>query len=232
LSDDKKTIVLVSGGLDSATTLWYCRHYDFEVVSTVHFQYGQSHAKELAHAQTLCEVGGFPKPEVIKVNFEYLRGSSALLPLGAFNQQDAAGTVQDQAGYAVSNTYVPGRNIVMLAMLGGIADARRIHYLAGGWNAVDFSGYPDCRPPFLNAMEGALRLGLRHPISILAPIVYMSKGDVIKFGQKLGAPLELTWSCYAGGEKPCMECPSCKVREKGFADAGISDPALADQSQQ
>jgi len=226
MSSDKRTVVLVSGGLDSCTALAYCRWYDFDVVKTVHFQYGQSHAKELAHAQVICEALGMPTPVVLKLNFEHLRGSSALLPLQAFSQEEAAGTVTDQVGEKVSNTYVPGRNIVMLAMLGGIADAERVYYITGGWNAVDYSGYPDCRPDFLNAMATALRLGLRFPVSINAPLVHLTKADVIRLAKKINAPLELTWSCYKGDEKPCMECPSCKVRQAGFEEVGIADPAL------
>lgn len=84
---------------------------------------------------------------------------------------------------------------------------------------------PDCRPEFLMAMQNALRLGLRWPVSILAPLNYLSKAEVIKLGKRVSAPLELTWSCYKGGEVPCGECPSCQVRAKGFQEAGIADPA-------
>jgi len=225
MSDDKKTLVLVSGGLDSCVALAYCRYYDFDVRGTVHFQYGQSHAKEIAHSRVLCQALGVPEPRVINLNFEHLRGTSALLPREGFDQTDAAETITDQFGHAVSKTYVPGRNIVMLAMLGGICDAERIHYITGGWNAVDYSGYPDCRPQFIYAMQDALRMGLRWPVSINAPLNYLSKADVIKLGRRINAPLELTWSCYKGDEKPCGECPSCKVRAKGFAEAGLEDPA-------
>ena len=225
MSDDKRTLVLVSGGLDSCVALAYCRHYDFDVMGTVHFQYGQSHAKELAHSQVLCQALGMPKPRVLKLDFEHLRGATALMPREEFSQSDAAETIVDQFGHAVSKTYVPGRNIVMLAMLGGIADAERVHYICGGWNAVDYSGYPDCRPQFILAMQDALRLGLRWPVSIIAPLNYLSKADVIRLGRRIGAPLELTWSCYKGAEQPCGECPSCQVRAKGFAEAGFADPA-------
>lgn len=221
-----RVIAMVSGGIDSATALWMAREQRFQVVKTIHFQYGQSHAKEMAHAQLLCEVGGFPKPDIIKLPFDHLRGLTALIPKEGFVQDDAAGTVADQFGEAVSNTYVPGRNIVMLAIAGGIADALRAHGIVGGWNAEDYSGYPDCRPLFLSGMQTALGLGLRWPCFIYSPLNHRSKGSIIKLASLLGAPLDLTWSCYAGGDKPCQECPSCKVRAKGFTEAGLPDPAL------
>ena len=217
----------MSGGLDSATALWWAsKEGNYKIVKTVHFQYGQSHAREIAAAITVCEAAGVPRPDIIKLNFEWARGASALLPLGAFDPAAAAKTEKDQLGEEVSATFGPGRNIVMLAVMGGIADIARAGNIIGGWNAVDYSGYPDCRPRFLYAMEDSLRLGLRNPVRILAPVVFLDKASIIKMGMKLGVPYELTWSCYAGGDAPCAVCPSCQVRIKGFKDAGIPDPAL------
>jgi 7-cyano-7-deazaguanine synthase len=220
-------IALVSGGLDSTTALWWALWQGLRIVKTLHFQYGQSHASEIASAITVCEVARVPKPEVIKLNFEHLRGLTALLPAAGFDSLTAHQTTPDQLGEQVSATYVPGRNIVFLAIAGGYADAVGARHLVGGWNAVDYSGYPDCRPRFLHAMEDALRAGLRWSVQIHAPLVYLSKADIIRLATQLHAPLELTWSCYKGGERPCGECPSCKVRQKGFEEAGIADPALA-----
>lgn len=224
---DGNAIVLVSGGLDSATALYWARNEGYKIVKCVHFQYGQSHANEIASAMAICDSLNLPKPELIKLNLEYARGASALMPLGAFSQEDAAQTETDRIGEKVSATFVPGRNIVMLAVMGGIADTIRAYHIIGGWNAVDYSGYPDCRPSFLHCMEDALRLGLRHPVRIVAPLVYLSKWEIIKLGTKLGVPYELTWSCYKGGDTPCGECPSCQVRIKGFEQAKLKDPALA-----
>lgn len=220
-------IALVSGGLDSCVALWMAKHErHFNIVKTIHFQYGQSHAKEIAHAHAICEVAGVPPPVVIKVPMEHLRGLTALIPKEGFSAEEAAKTCVDQAGEAVSATYVPGRNIVMLALAGGLCDALGAHGIVGGWNHDDYSGYPDCRPRFLWAMQQALQAGLRWPVNIYSPLTGHTKAGIIKLGQLLRAPMELTWSCYAGGEKPCGTCPSCNVRRKGFEEAGLTDKAL------
>src|SRR3990167_5874603 len=131
----EKAIALVSGGLDSATALYWAHRESYNIVKAVHFQYGQSHANEIVSADAICEALGIPKPEIIKLNFEWARGASALLPLGAFSQTEAARTEEDQKGELVSATFVPGRNIVMLAVMGGIADILGAHNIIGGWNA-------------------------------------------------------------------------------------------------
>lgn len=220
-------IALVSGGLDSAVALTMAKkERNFQIVKTIHFQYGQSHAKEIAHAHEVCYELNVPYPQVIKLNFEHLRGYSALLPKEGFSHDDAAKTEKDQAGEEVSGTYVPGRNIVMLALAGGICDALRCHGIVGGWNAEDYSGYPDCRPLFLSSMQESLGLGLRWPCVIYSPLNRLTKAEIIKLGRLISAPLGATWSCYQGGDVPCQECPSCKVRTKGFTEAGLQDPAL------
>src|SRR5262245_31333416 len=145
-----KAIALVSGGLDSATALYWAKSEGYRIEQTVHFQYGQTHATEMASAMAICDELKIPAPTVIKLNLEFLRGSSALLPLGGvLDQMEAAKTEQDQVGQEVSATFVPGRNIIMLAMIGGLADAKEVSHIVGGWNAVDYSGYPDCRPRFM-----------------------------------------------------------------------------------
>jgi 7-cyano-7-deazaguanine synthase len=220
------TIALVSGGLDSAVALYWARSEGYNIVKTINFQYGQTHAMEQAACQVICSMARVPEPTIIKIDLEFLRGATALMPLGGqFSQEEAAKT-ELVAGENVSATFVPGRNIIMLAMVGGLADSVRAGHVIGGWNAVDYSGYPDCRPKFLYSMEDTLRLGLRWPIRILAPLVFLDKASIIKLGAKLGVPFEVTWSCYAGGERPCGQCPSCKVRIKGFADANLEDPGL------
>jgi 7-cyano-7-deazaguanine synthase len=221
-----RVIALVSGGIDSTVALWMAMEQRFQVIKTVHFQYGQSHAREIASAQAVCDHANLPTPQIVRLNFDYLRGLTALLPKDGFSHDDAAKTTTDQFGEEVSATYVPGRNIVMLALAGGMADALRAHGIVGGWNAEDYSGYPDCRPLFLSSMQTALGLGLRWPCFIYSPLNHRSKADIIKLGQLLGAPLELTWSCYAGNDSPCGKCPSCKVRIAGFAKADLLDPAL------
>jgi 7-cyano-7-deazaguanine synthase len=225
---NNRAVALVSGGLDSATALGWAKGQDYcnEIVKTIHFQYGQSHANEIECAKAVCEALKCPQPEIIKLNLEYARGHSALMPLGGFSQEEAGKTTPDSTGEQVSATFVPGRNIVMLAIMAGIAEVNEASIILGGWNAEDYSGYPDCRPVFLHAMDDAIRLGLKQPVRILAPLSFLSKAEIIKMGAYYHVPYELTWSCYAGGEAPCGQCPSCQVRSKGFAEAGLVDPAL------
>jgi 7-cyano-7-deazaguanine synthase len=125
-------------------------------------------------------------------------------------------------------TFVPGRNIIMIAVAGAFAYTHGAGELYGGWNAVDYSGYPDCRPRFLREMEHALCSGLGSDMIVTYPLVHSSKVDIIRRGLNMGAPMQLSWSCYAGGlSTPCGECDSCKIRAEGFEKLGIPDPASA-----
>ena len=130
----------------------------------------------------------------------------------------------------IPSTYVPGRNLMFLSMAGSLADSIGAGAVISGPNAIDFSGYPDCTPAFYQAMGDALNRGTERGVNggieVLAPLMTKSKAEIIKMAVRLHAPLELTWSCYAGGEKPCGKCDSCKLRAKGFAEAGLKDPAL------
>ena len=126
----------------------------------------------------------------------------------------------------VPNTYVPGRNIIFLSIAGAIADIKKCEAIMIGVNAVDYSGYPDCRPEFISSMEKSLRIGLAFSsrLKIEAPLQTMSKAEIIKYGMKLGTPYELTHSCYLGNEEACGKCDSCLLRLKGFMEAGYEDP--------
>ena len=126
----------------------------------------------------------------------------------------------------VPNTYVPGRNIIFLSIAGAIADIKKCEAIMIGVNAVDYSGYPDCRPEFISSMEKSLRIGLAFSstLKIDAPLQTMSKAEIIKYGMQLGTPYELTHSCYLGNEEACGKCDSCLLRLKGFMEAGYEDP--------
>ncbi|MDE2237726.1 MAG: 7-cyano-7-deazaguanine synthase, partial [Elusimicrobia bacterium] len=132
----------------------------------------------------------------------------------------------------IPSTYVPGRNTIFLALAASLADAVGAEAIVIGANALDYSGYPDCRPEFLEAFEETARQGTKRgvegaPLKILAPLLRMTKRRIVELGLRLGAPLERTWSCYKGGRVPCGCCDSCKLRAKGFSEAGVADPALA-----
>lgn len=130
----------------------------------------------------------------------------------------------------VPSTYVPGRNTIFLSLAVSLADAVGAEAIVIGANALDYSGYPDCRPPFINAfgrvaVEGTKRGSEGRPLKILAPLLRLDKKGVVRLAQKVKAPLHLTWSCYAGKARPCNVCDSCKLRAKGFTEAGLPDPA-------
>jgi 7-cyano-7-deazaguanine synthase len=131
----------------------------------------------------------------------------------------------------IPSTYVPGRNTIFLALAASLADAIGAEAIVIGANALDYSGYPDCRPPFLNAFSKTARLGTKRgsegkALKVLAPLLHLDKKGIVRLAQKVGAPLNLTWSCYAGGSRPCGRCDSCQLRAKGFRAAGAEDPAL------
>jgi len=127
-------------------------------------------------------------------------------------------------------TYVPARNLIFLSVAMGVAEARDADAVYLGVNALDYSGYPDCRPEFIESFRGTAALALKRgvegrPVDIRTPLIHLSKADIVRLGVEVGAPLELTWSCYLGGDRPCGECDACRLRAKGFAEAGLVDPA-------
>ncbi|MRR09824.1 7-cyano-7-deazaguanine synthase, partial [bacterium] len=129
------------------------------------------------------------------------------------------------------STYVPGRNAIFLAFGASYAEAEGCGAVVIGANALDYSGYPDCRPDFIRAMARAVTLGTRagregRPVRIMAPLLKLTKSQIVTLGLRLGVPYELTWSCYQGGRQPCGACDSCLLRAQGFAGAGTADPAL------
>jgi 7-cyano-7-deazaguanine synthase len=220
------TVVLLSGGLDSCVATAYAVEAWPPVKCALWFAYGQRHRKEWHHAQLIADHYHIPL-RVIDVDLRWMTpGEVGHLLKPDFDPEAAHSTVEDQFGHNVSATFVPGRNIIFLAYAAALADAEGLTDIVGGMNAVDFSGYPDCRPEFIRHMETAISNGLRHSVNIRTPLISLKKSEIIRLGKALNAPMHLTWSCYAGGEKPCGKCPSCVIRAKGFAEADLPDPAL------
>ncbi len=220
----KKAVVLFSGGLDSTTCLYWAlaQGYTCEALTV---SYGQRHLREVVSAQAICKQLGV-KHHVIELNLPWLSASSLVN-----TQQPLPDTPVEQITRGgVPSTYVPGRNLMFLSIAGSLLDAVGATAIVAGPNAVDFSGYPDCTPAFFKAAGEALnrgtQRGVREGIEVLAPLMTLSKAEIVKLAVQLNVPLKLTWSCYAGGEKPCGKCDSCKLRAKGFAEAGYKDPAL------
>ncbi|MHB8619794.1 MAG: 7-cyano-7-deazaguanine synthase QueC [Chloroflexota bacterium] len=208
---------IFSGGLDSTTATAIARSEGF-AVQAIFFAYGQKHEREVEAARAVAEREGFHLRELRLPSIE----GSALTD-GPELPRDRDLAAIDEA---VAPTYVPNRNMIMIAHAAAIAYAAGIDHLFGGWNVLDASNYPDCRDEFLQAMEVALERGTGRSIIIHRPLIALTKAHIIRRGLELGAPLELTWSCYAGGARPCCRCDTCLLRTRGFLEAGVPDPAL------
>lgn len=221
----RRAVVLLSGGLDSTTALYWARRRGYAPVCLA-VRYGQRHVRELRAARAVAREAGVPLHEV-SLALPWLAGSSLTNRRLALPDVPLARIGRG----AVPSTYVPGRNTVFLALATSLADAVGAEAVVIGANALDYSGYPDCRPPFLAAFGRTARLGTRRgsegrPLKVLAPLLRLDKAGIVALARRVGAPLELTWSCYAGGARPCGRCDSCRLRAKGFRAAGAEDPAL------
>lgn len=220
----KRAVVLLSGGLDSTVASAMAKERGFEV-HAVSFDYGQRHKRELESAKAVAAALGARSHSVLKVPVgDY--GGSALT-----DAKLAVPTGRDEKamGADIPVTYVPARNIVFLSLALGVAEVKDADAIFIGANALDYSGYPDCRPEFFDAFEEMARRGTKRgvegrPVKIEVPLQRMTKADIVREGLRLGAPLGLTWSCYQGGDVACGECDSCVLRLKGFREAGATDP--------
>lgn len=216
----KKAIVLLSGGLDSITAAYIARKKGYDV-SCLFFDYGQRHKKEARSAKRLAEFSSF-EYKIIKFRLPW-GGSSLLDKKIKVPRNRVLGKIQEE----IPSTYVPARNTLFIAFAVSYAEAVGADSIFIGANAVDFSGYPDCRPGYFKAYRKLIKEGTRHgKIKIEAPLLSMTKAEIIKTGISLGVPYKLTWSCYMGGKIPCGACDSCILRKKGFREAGLRDPLL------
>lgn len=214
---NQRAVVLLSGGLDSATVLYYALAKGYECHCLL-FDYGQRHKKELLAAGRLARRAQCPY-HVITVKLPW--GGSTLVgaATSAFSPKLRSSVTKD-----LPATYVPGRNTIFLSFALSFAETIAAGTVFIGANAIDYSGYPDCRPGYYRAFNRVMKeLGTQ--VAIKAPLLRLDKAGIIKLGQKLGVPYELTWSCYAGGSRPCGKCDSCRFRAKGFKEAGMIDAA-------
>jgi len=215
----KNTIVLLSGGMDSAVALWWAQKQGLRC-HALSFYYGQRHGREIKSAVQLAKLAHVPH-EIIRFNLPW--GGSSLT--NAKTHLPSHSSEKISLG-AIPSTYVPARNTIFLSFALSWADERNAEAIVIGANAIDYSGYPDCRPQYLAAFEKTARLGSRlgtegkKKIAILSPLVKLTKAQIVKLGEKLGVPFEITWSCYKGGSKPCGLCDACRLRDKGFREAG------------
>ncbi|MFQ6106464.1 MAG: 7-cyano-7-deazaguanine synthase QueC [Thermoplasmata archaeon] len=219
-----KSIVLLSGGLDSATTLAIAREENDEVYALT-FDYGQRHRKEVELAKAIADQLGVKEHKVMEIRLDEIGGSSLTdqnEPIPDFRDYDS---MKEE----IPSTYVPARNLILLGYALAWSEVIGAQAIYIGANSRDYSGYPDCRPNFYKAFQRAAELGTKSGIEkrgvqIRHPLINMRKADIIRKGRDLGVPFELTWSCYRGGERPCGKCDSCRIRLKGFAEAGLDDP--------
>ncbi|ELS00527.1 queuosine biosynthesis protein QueC [Xenococcus sp. PCC 7305] len=220
--NQKKAVVLLSGGLDSATVAAIAIAEGYEVIA-LSFRYGQRHQKELAAAQKIAHLLEIKEHVILDVNLSQWGGSSLT---DATMEIPQDGIVSD----IIPSTYVPGRNTVFIAIALALAEAKNARTIFLGINAVDYSGYPDCRPEYLAAYQKLANLSSKaaiegHNIQLQAPLVKDSKVDIVKRALALGVPIEHTWSCYQGQEVPCGVCDSCRIRDRALIEAGRSDLA-------
>lgn len=217
-------VVLLSGGLDSATATACAKRDGFRVLALT-VTYGQRHIREVESARAVAHALQVAEHLVVQAPLDQF-GSSALTDPSI---KVPRGRSARAIGRGVPVTYVPARNTVLLALAAAFAEARGARAIYIGANAIDYSGYPDCRPAFLRAFERALARGTKagaagHPIQIRAPLLSKTKADIVRLALRLKVPVELTWSCYLGGPVACGACDSCLLRLKGFRQAGLTDP--------
>ena len=236
-------VTLLSGGLDSTTVTAHARDR-VDYLSALTFHYGQTHSKEVECAQRIAGLMGLEHVLLDasflgKVAWYSALTSPELLPI-------PKGRPAEEIGLGIPSTYVPMRNTVFLALSAALLESRvlqaietraakpeetRAHVFMAP-NAIDYSGYPDCRPEFFDRAQQTLAYGSKLwtqyqvPITVETPLLRMTKAEIVRMGIGLDAPLEHTWSCYEGGEVPCGCCDSCVLRARGFAEAGILDPLL------
>jgi len=249
-----KAVVLLSGGADSATTLALAQTEGRKLYA-LSFDYGQRHLRELESAKMVADAIGVKKHLIANFNLREIGGSALTSEIevpkqrpeagkrGSDEDQELSGKTSDlsdsRASGPIPVTYVPARNTIFLSFALAWAEVLEAEHIYIGANAVDYSGYPDCRPEYLQSFEQMANLATRASVegrlafSIHAPLLFMSKAEIVKTGLRLGLDYSLTWSCYdpqlkkvRKGERfvPCGLCDSCRLREKGFREAGIKDP--------
>ncbi len=221
----KPAVVLLSGGLDSATVLAIARNEGY-VCHAISFDYGQRHLVELNAAKAIAQTVGVASHRIVKVDLRSIGGSALTADIAVPTDRS-----QEAMGQGIPITYVPARNTVFLSMALGLAEVVGSFDIFVGVNAVDYSGYPDCRQEYLTAFERLANLATQAGVEgrgrfrIHAPLVKMAKADIIRAGTQLGLDYRLTVSCYQADEqgRACGRCDSCQIRRKGFADIGLSD---------
>jgi len=225
----KKAIVLLSGGLDSATAAAVAREEGYELYGLT-IRYGQRHERELEAAKAIGRSLGL-KDHIFSELGLGTKGSALTDPDRPIPVDR---DMEDIKGGGIPETYVPARNLMFLAMATHWAEVLGAEAIFTGFNAVDYSGYPDCSSDFVESFKKTIQVGTKAGVGerapeIKAPLIDLTKADIIRLGKRLKVPFELTWSCYQGLDKSCGRCDSCLLRLKGFEEAGLEDPIEYEQ---
>lgn len=220
----ESAVVLLSGGLDSATCAAQAIADGYQVTA-LSFDYGQRHSRELKAAKAIAAALSITNHQVISVNLAQWGGSS--LTDSSMSVPTDGSDLQSQN---IPSTYVPGRNTVFIAIALSLAEAQQATAIYLGINAIDYSGYPDCRPEYLSAFQHLATLSSKAGLEgnapeLVAPLVHDSKTDIVRRALRLGVPIDQTWSCYKGGEHPCGLCDSCRLRDAALIQVGRTDLA-------
>jgi len=217
-------VVLLSGGLDSSTVAAIAKERGYDIIA-VTFDYGQRHRRELDSARSVAKALGVREHIVIGLPIGQHLDSS----LTSAGKEVPMGRPREHISSDIPSTYVPSRNIIFLSIAASVAESRGAGAVFIAANSVDFSGYPDCTPEFLAAFQATLDIGTKagkegRGVKVEAPVLRMTKAEIVREAVRLRVPLELTWSCYVGGAKACGRCDSCVLRLEGFREAGVQDP--------
>ena len=219
-----KAVILLSGGLDSSTVLYQARADGYQCYA-ISFDYQQRHRRELEAAKEIARSAGVADHQLVSFDLRQWGGSA--LTDDSINLPKARSL--EEMAQNIPVTYVPARNTIFLSFALAYAETFNADCVYIGVNALDYSGYPDCRPDYIQAMQEVFRLGTKqgregNAIAIAAPLIQLKKTEIIQLGDRLGVPWEKTWSCYAGGKLACGVCDSCRLRLAAFAALELEDP--------
>ena len=231
-----KAVILLSGGLDSSTVLYQAKADGYECYA-ISFDYQQRHRRELAAANAIARAAGVVEHQVIAFDLRKWGGSALTddtidLPTSLPSDRQASPPENrslSEVAETIPVTYVPARNTIFLSFALAYAETVGAERVYIGVNSLDYSGYPDCRSDYIQAMQEVFRLGTKQgregqAIAIAAPLINLKKTEIIQLGNRLGVPWEQTWSCYTGGEQACGVCDSCRFRLTAFEELGLKDP--------
>jgi 7-cyano-7-deazaguanine synthase len=221
---NKKAVCLISGGLDSAVTTFIAKKQGYDIYA-LSFHYGQRHAKELTCAKKIGKAIGAKHHIILSIDLQKFGGSSLLVS----SPEKIANHKEKDIGKHIPSTYVPARNTIFLSCALAYAETIDADAIFIGVNAVDYSAYPDCRPRYIQMFQRLARIATRQGIEgktirIKAPLLHLTKAEIVKKGVMLKVPFSKTWSCYRGEKEACGRCDSCLLRLKGFYEAQVKDP--------